>query len=171
MTIRIPLTKRTFLLSLFAVSLLPIFSQNIPDGYYDGTETLTGDDLKITLHKIIRNHKKFDYSDFRDVILPTLDEDPNNSDNIIVFYKNSSVPKEDFASGNDGWNREHTWPSSHGFPSQSDTTYTDAHNLRPSDATVNSSKSNKDFDDLENTVENEQGRGSRHLHQLRFLGT
>lgn len=129
----------------------------IPANYYDGTDGLEGQELKLRLHNIIKNHTVRSYSEFRDTILPDLDEDPNNSDNIIAFYKNSSIPKSDFANGNDGWNREHTWPSSHGFPDTSDTTYTDAHNLRPSDASVNTSKSNKDFDDLPNTAENEQG--------------
>ncbi|MFK7951574.1 MAG: endonuclease [Ekhidna sp.] len=141
------------------VFLLILFSSKaqIPDGYYDGTADLKGQELKIRLHRIIRGHTVRSYSEFRDTILPDLDEDPNNSDNIILFYKNNSIPKSDFAVNGDSWNREHTWPSSHGFPNTSDTTYTDAHNLRPSDASVNSSKSNKDFGDLENTSENIQG--------------
>lgn len=129
----------------------------IPNGYYDGTDGLAGQDLKTKLHQIIRNHKVRSYSEFRDVILPTLDEDPDNPDNIILFYKNNSIPKSDFAVDGDSWNREHTWPKSHGFAPTSDTAYTDAHNLRPSDASVNSSKSNKDFNDVPNTVENEEG--------------
>lgn len=149
--------KKNIFISVWVMIMCFDLYAQIPDGYYDGTENLTKEGLKIKLHQIIRNHKKFKYEDFRDVILPVLDEDPNNSDNIILFYKNNSIPKSNFASGNDGWNREHTWPKSHGFPQESDTTYTDAHNLRPSDATVNSSKSNKDFDDIDNTVENEQG--------------
>lgn len=91
------------------------FSQEIPDGYYEGTED---SDLKLLLHQIIRGHKVLDYNEFRDTVLPDLDEDPNNEDNIILFYKNNSIPKTGFASNNqdDFWNREHTWPSSHGFP-------------------------------------------------------
>ncbi len=125
--------------------------------YYEGTSGLTGNELKLKLHQIINDHTVRSYDEFRDTILPDLDEDPNNSNNVIVFYKNTSVPKADFANGNDGWNREHTWPSSHGFSSSSDTAFTDAHNLRPSDATVNTSKSNKDFNDVEHIAANEQG--------------
>ena len=128
-----------------------------PDNYYDGTDDLTGNELKLKLHQIIRDHTVRGYSEFRDTILPDLDEDPDNSENLIVFYKNASVPKSDFAVDDDSWNREHTWPSSHGFPEISDTTYTDAHNLRPSDASVNTSKSNKDFENVENVEDNAEG--------------
>lgn len=129
----------------------------IPDGYYDGTDGLAGQDLKMQLHKIIRDHKVRSYSEFRDVILRDLDEDPNNPDNIIMFYKNNSIPKSSFNSGGDGWNREHTWPKSHGFPEETDTAYTDCVNLRPSDASVNTNKSNKDFNDVAHIAANEEG--------------
>ena len=146
----------TFLFVLLSGSLI---GQSIPEGYYEGTSGLTGESLKTVLHQISRGHTVRSYSEFRDVILPDLDEDPENEDNIILFYKNNSIPKQSFASNNepDFWNREHTWPSSHGFSNNSDTAYTDVHNLRPSDATVNSSKSNKDFEDIENSAENEEG--------------
>lgn len=147
------------ILYLLTLSVTSLFAQSIPDGYYNGTAGLEGDQLKLKLHLITRDHKVFDYGDFRDFILPTLDEDPNNPDNILLFYKNNSIPKENFASNNqqDFWNREHTWPKSHGFSSETDTAYTDIHHLRPSDASVNTSKSNKDFDNVAHTTENEEG--------------
>lgn len=145
----------TISLTLITIAL----SAQAPEGYYNGTENLTGQELKKRLHQITRGHKVRMYSEFRDVILPDLDEDPGNSNNIILFYKNASIPKSDFASNNqpDFWNREHTWPKSHGFPNEGDTAYTDVHHLRPSDATVNSSKSNKDFNNVPHTEEYEEG--------------
>lgn len=147
----------TFLLILF-LSVVSAPSQ-VPADYYDGTENLTGEELKGQLHRILRGHEVRYYAEFRDVILPDLFEDPANEDNIILFYKNASIPKTDFASNNepDFWNREHTWPKSHGFPNDADTAFTDVHNLTPSDATVNSSKSNKDFNEVAHTTENEEG--------------
>ncbi|WP_375579263.1 endonuclease [Marivirga tractuosa] len=146
------------ILLLLSLSILTFQAIGQPDGYYDGTTGLTGETLKVKLHKIINDHEVRSYSEFRDVILPDLDQDPNNPENIILFYKNASIPIENFASNNepDFWNREHTWPSSHGFNDE-DTAYTDVHNLRPSDATVNSSKSNKDFNDVENIEDNAEG--------------
>ena len=152
----IPYMKNIILLIYLAILSTNVLGQ--PDGYYEGTAGLNGQALKLKLHQIINNHEVRSYSEFRDVILPDLDQDPNNAENIILFYKNSSIPIANFASNNepDFWNREHTWPSSHGFNDE-DTAYTDVHNLRPSDATVNSSKSNKDFNDVENTEENAEG--------------
>ncbi len=143
---------------LLSLAILSTNALGQPDGYYDGTTGLNGQALKVKLHQIINNHEVRSYSEFRDVILPDLDQDPNNAENIILFYKNSSIPIANFASNNepDFWNREHTWPSSHGFNNE-DTAYTDVHNLRPSDATVNSSKSNKDFNNVENIEENAEG--------------
>jgi endonuclease I len=143
---------------LISLSIISIKAIGQPDGYYNGTDGLTGETLKVKLHQIINDHEVRSYGEFRDVILPDLDQDPNNAENIILFYKNNSIPIQDFASNNepDFWNREHTWPSSHGFNDE-DTAYTDVHNLRPSDASVNSSKSNKDFNDVENIQENAEG--------------
>lgn len=145
---------------ILLISLAIISTKAIgqPDGYYDGTNGLTGETLKVKLHQIINDHEVRSYGEFRDMILPDLDQDPNNAENIMLFYKNASIPIENFASNNesDFWNREHTWPSSHGFNNE-DTAYTDVHNLRPSDASVNSSKSNKDFNDVENIEENAEG--------------
>lgn len=134
-------------------------AQEIPDGYYDGTDGLTGEALKKKLHQIIRGHKVRTYSEFRYTIIPDLDEDPENSDNIILFYKGTSIPKDNFATSSqaDYWNREHTWPKSHGFADESDTAYTDVYNLRPADYTVNISKSNKDFNAVAHTTANEEG--------------
>ncbi|MCF6352716.1 MAG: endonuclease, partial [Cyclobacteriaceae bacterium] len=147
---------------LFFTTLITneVYAQ-IPAGYYDGTSGLTGEQLKSKLHTIIRNHTVKTYSEVKDV-LRDVDEDPNNSSNVILIYTRRSISKSDFASNNepDFWNREHTWPKSHGFPSEQDTAYTDTHALRPCDATVNSSRSNKDFNNVDNITSNEQGEAA-----------
>ena len=141
-------------LSLF-IFLLPIliFSQ-IPTGYYDPAQDLSGSELKSALHDIISDHVKFPYtSTSTDVwdILKETDEDPNNSDNVILIYTGRSQAKtensgESSTTGSNRWNREHVWSKSHGFPAEIDTAYTDIHHLRPADESVNSSRSNLDFD-------------------------
>ena len=71
-------------------------------------------------------------------------EDPNNSNNIILFYSQASVSKSTQAgsggSGATAFNREHLWPNSRGIGSSA---YTDLHHLVPTYAGVNSSRSNK----------------------------
>ncbi len=117
----------------------------IPDGYYDKAEGKSGENLKSALHDIVNQHKVFSYSSLWNVLRYT-DEDTANTDNVILLYTGRSQSK--FFSGGDPdeWNREHVWAKSHGFPDESDTAYTDAHHIRPTDVSVNGSRGNLDFD-------------------------
>lgn len=129
----------------------------VPEGYYSGTEGKTGEELKHTLHTIIRGHTRISYTAVYTALQNT-DEDPLNPQNVILLYTGrsqhedyqdhgSSYDYEQFGGTfNDSWNREHVWPKSHGFPNDTDTAYTDIHHLRPADRTVNSSRGTKDFD-------------------------
>ncbi len=139
-TLNVSLFKVVFILLLFSLNL---FGQ----GYYDGTEGLSGEALKHKLHTIIRGHTRLSYSGVWNA-LETTDEDPNNSNNVILIYTGRSQDKDlkDQGSGDDTWNREHVWPNSHGFPDQGDTAYTDIHHLRPCDRSVNADRGNLDFD-------------------------
>lgn len=117
--------------------------------YYANAIGLSGTSLKNSLATIAaRNHTRMSYAQVWDALKFT-DEDPNNTNNVILIYTGRSQAKTFNASGNsdpDAWNREHTWPKSHGFPEESDWAYTDIHHLRPEDASVNSTRGNKDFD-------------------------
>ena len=147
-------------LLLLLAWIIPAFG-SIPSGYYDSASGKTGTELKSALHMIISDHTKKTYDQAWDIIKES-DEDPNNSNNVILLYTGRSQEKEyrdhgslwdytvyDGGDGeyNESWNREHVWAKSHGFPSESDTAYTDCHHLRPVDRSVNSSRNNKDFDD------------------------
>ena len=76
--------KNIFLGIIFFTSAF-VFGQ-IPDGYYDDAEGLTGEELKAALHDIIDNDIEYSYNDLRDFILKNTDEDPENSDNVILLY-------------------------------------------------------------------------------------
>lgn len=105
--------------------------------------------IKMALNNVISaNHTVLSYNEVWTALTET-DEDPANPDNVILFYSGISLPKTSNQSGvnnNDFWNREHVWPNSHGFSSDSYEGYTDIHHLRPEDVTVNSSRGNLDFD-------------------------
>ena len=99
---------------------------------------------------ISAEHKQLTYSEVWTALTYT-DEDPANSDNIILLYSGRSIAKKDNGSGaassnQNFWNREHTWPKSHGFPETSQYGYTDIHHLRPTDISINSDRGNRDFD-------------------------
>jgi len=133
---------RYILVLLFLCSLL---SAQIPEGYYDGTEGLTGEELKEALHNIIKDHVCFSYASLWDILKDT-DRDPDNPDNVILIYTGWSVDAaQEYNEGN-GWNREHVWAVSHGNLGTGMGAGTDVHHIRPCDISVNSARGNKDFD-------------------------
>ncbi|MBT3169674.1 MAG: PKD domain-containing protein [Candidatus Cloacimonetes bacterium] len=137
---------------LLILALFSALFADIPTGYYDGTEGLSGESLKFVLNNIIDNHDELSYDDLRDFVLENTDEDPNNSNNLILFYTGRSQNKSTFGGGADQWNREHVWAKSHGDFGNNPPCGTDAHHIRPTDASVNSTRGNKDFDDGGNAI-------------------
>jgi len=139
-----------------------IVQSNIPQEYYQEANGKSSEQLKEALYQIISNHVVFPYtSSSTDTwdILQLSDQDPQNHDNMILIYTGRSQDKgyrdgtgnySQYENGNgtqnNSWNREHVWPKSHGFPDENDNAYTDVHNLKPSDRSVNSSRGTKDYD-------------------------
>ena len=113
--------------------------------------------IKSALTTIIsQDHKNLTYSEVWTALTES-DEDPANSDNVILMYSGLSLPKLSNGSGSqssdpDNWNREHTWPNSHGFNSDAFEAYVDIHHLRPTDISVNGSRGNLDFDNSDNEL-------------------
>jgi len=119
--------------------------------YYANAIGKSGSALLSALNEAAsRNQVRMSYSAVWEALKYT-DEDPNNSNNVILLYTGRSQAKSynsgSYSSDPDAWNREHSWPKSHGFPDSGDWAYTDIHHLRPADASVNSSRGNKDFDE------------------------
>jgi endonuclease I len=120
---------------------------SILTGYYEGI-TGTGATLKTNLHNLLRTTHTMSYSyDALWTQIPYTDEDSTNTNNIIQIYTGWSIPKSYSGGGTSQWNREHTWSKSHGDFGETAPAGTDLHHLRPCDATVNSAKGNKDFDE------------------------
>ncbi len=119
-----------------------------PLGYYNGTESKSGNELKKALNEIISHHVDFSYSFSRNIINYS-DADPSNPNNVILFYSQVSRDASQYGTGGDYINREHVWAKSHGGFTDIRPMYTDVHNLRPADASVNEDRSNKDFDNVQ----------------------
>lgn len=117
------------------------YSNNIPTGYYDDVDlTKSSSNIKLDLYDIISaNYNKHSYS-ANNTVLKYTDPDPSGNGNIICLYTGQSL------SG--GWNKEHVWAKSHGFPGSSTEPYSDAHHLRPTLTTINSSRGNLDFGEV-----------------------
>ncbi|MCB1184589.1 endonuclease [bacterium] len=130
-------------------AIFPYYGGNIPAGYYDTAEGLTGETLRGALHDIIDGHTTISYDGLYGAYYTT-DVKPNGK----VWDMYSDVPggtppyEYDFGvdEGGDpgaegtGYNREHTWPSS--WYGGSGTPYTDVFIVLPTDNRVNNFRSN-----------------------------
>ncbi|NOY51149.1 MAG: T9SS type A sorting domain-containing protein [Chlorobi bacterium] len=131
----------TILVVLFSTTVL--FSQQT--GYYNGTSAKNGDELKTALHNIIKGHTPYSYYTSKQ-IFKLSDADPDTPGNVILVYTGRSQDANDFGTGGNYINREHVWAKSHGGFADWMPMYSDVHNLKPADASVNVDRSNKDFD-------------------------
>ncbi|MFE7897536.1 endonuclease I family protein [Streptomyces sp. NPDC057424] len=113
--------------------------------YYENAVGKTGTSLKSSLHTIISDQTKLSYSAVWNALKVT-DQDPRNSNNVILLYSGISRSKSLNGGDTGDWNREHVWAKSHGGFGTSTGPGTDIHHLRPSDVRVNSIRGNKDFD-------------------------
>ncbi|MFH1320278.1 MAG: endonuclease [Bacteroidota bacterium] len=114
-------------------------------GLYNGTENLQEDALKDVLHNLIKNHIPHSY-DMAKEILKESDADPTTPGNVILIYTGRSQDGDSYGTSGNDLQREHVWAKSHGDFGTDPPTGSDAHNLKPADASVNASKSNLDFD-------------------------
>lgn len=108
--------------------------------YYNSvTSDMSGTALLNQLHTIVNSGNisvSYDWSRYEDA-----DEDPNNSNNVILIYARNSVAKSAHVSGSTGWNREHTFPQSK--MDGGDGSKSDNHIIFASDNKVNGNRSNK----------------------------
>lgn len=136
------------------VPLVKLRTDFLDDIYYGNAYAALESDttaFRSALHTDIKaGHTQLTYNQVWTALITT-DEDPIDSDNVILLYTGKSIPKTQNASVSnnapDSWNREHVWSKSHGFPDRAQLGYTDIHHLRPADASINSLRSNYDFND------------------------
>lgn len=130
----------------------PVADQYSPPVDYYATATGTGATLKSQLHNIISKdywngflssptHRVRSY-DAAKLGLQITDNDPSNSNNIILIYTGASVPKGWDAGAT--WNREHSWPDSRGINGTTPA-YSDMHHLRPCEPSINGSRGVKPY--------------------------
>lgn len=124
-------------------------------GYYESinssmTKGMNGT-LRTTLTDLIHPKKYYTYSGSSEgclgSILQEIDEDPKNSNNMIMFYTQKSIKKQ--ASGT--WNREHTWPQSLSGGLYGKTGGgCDVLHIRPTYVSTNSARGNLKYGDCPN---------------------
>jgi hypothetical protein len=88
--------------------------------YYSFVDDSSGTTARESLHDLIDDHHRIPYSSPTSwLILELAGEDPADPTRILDFYKNASYPKGT-GQGVD-FQREHAWPQSYGFPTDSGT--------------------------------------------------
>ena len=139
------------------MKLLPILfiitcsfcSAQIPPGYYNSAQGLTGNNLKIALHNIIDNHTVISYNSLWNAYNKT-DKKPNGK----VWDMYSDVPLGtppyeftfgtdqcgSYSSEGDCYNREHSWPQS--WFNSVNGPVSDLFQVYPTDGKVNGQRSN-----------------------------
>lgn len=144
---------KKFFFILFSLPFF-VFGQ-VPQNYYQGTEGLTGAQLKTALHNIIKNHTVLSYNSlysyFQKVdvdryyendmtVLDIYSENPNGLD---PYNFNYSQTCGSYNSEGDCFNREHSFPAS--WFNDASPMYSDMHHLFPTDGYVNNRRSNWPF--------------------------
>lgn len=117
--------------------------------YYEDAEGLTGVELAEFLRELVtKDFQGVDYADAK-VALAEADVDPNDDTKVLTIYSRDSVNREWDSTS---WHREHVWPNSRlGVErvKENDTNIaSDLHNLRAIVPRVNSSRSNKFYDNV-----------------------
>ena len=130
------------------------------ENYYANLDdNCDGKEFRANLAALITNtHTTYtSYSGLASVYTKS-DADPDKPGNIILFYTGKSVPFSGSSFSN-SINREHVWPKNAGnaFP-ESSGPGSDAHHLRPCDASLNSSRSNNSFGEVPQTTANIVGK-------------
>lgn len=117
------------------------------DNYYRNALGKSGAELKQTLHEIISKQTVLNYrgTEMWNAISDT-DQDPNNSNNVMLFYAGRSDPKSNHGGNQGQWNKEHVWAQNHGKFGRDRGIGSDLHNLKPEDVRVNGDRGNLNFD-------------------------
>jgi len=142
------LVHTTLTVGMFLLALTGSALADPPAGYYDTVDTTNAANLRQSVHEIIDDHNRIPYTDSSTDtwnVLELADEDPNDSSRILDVYLNASYQK--WGAGNNDYNREHTWPSSYGFPDEGSDNYpySDCHQLFLCNDSRNTSRSNKPY--------------------------
>ena len=109
-----------------------------------------GDGMNGALRTKLRTELKpkgfVDYSSGLSDELQEADEDPNDTDNMVMFYTRNSITKTPASNGGMVWNREHVWPKNKSNGNWGTTQGgTDILHLRPTYETPNSTRSNHPY--------------------------
>jgi len=133
----------------------------VPPGYYDQANGLTGQELQMALHNIIKEHNAVTYSS----LWTHFETTDKKSDGTVwdmysdipggtppyVYHYGTGDQCGNYSGEGDCFNREHSWPNSW-FGGEVMPMYTDMFHLYPTDGYVNNKRSNYPYGEVGNAV-------------------
>ncbi|MDP4281252.1 MAG: endonuclease [Bacteroidota bacterium] len=148
--------KFLHLFLLFSFCIYNAIGQ-IPPGYYDSADGLTGTALQSALHNIIKGHTVVAYGSLYtyfattdakpgDVVWDMYSDIPNGTPPYLYHY-NSGEECGNYNSEGDCYNREHSWPNSW-FGGEVYPMYSDLFHLYPTDGYVNNRRANYPYGEV-----------------------
>lgn len=143
------------LLALIIGLSLSVLVSAQPANYYNSANGLTGNQLKVALHNIIKGHSSISYSQLWNAFWST-----DNKGNGVVWDMYSDRPNGNppytyylgqdqcgnYNSEGDCYNREHSWPQS--WFNEQTTPRSDLHHIFPTDGFVNGKRANYPFGEV-----------------------
>ena len=146
--------KKTIIVFLTLFLAVSAFAQP-PANYYNAANGLSGNELKVALHNIIKGHTSISYSNIWNAFWST-----DNKGNGIVWDMYSDRPGGtppytfqlgmdqcgSYSGEGDCYNREHSWPQS--WFNEQATPRTDMHHIFATDGYVNGRRSNYPFGEV-----------------------
>ncbi len=147
-------TKSQLLIVAFSLLLVNLFAQ-IPTGYYNSAQGLTGAQLKTALHNIIKNHTSVSYASLWTHYQTTDKKSNGKVWDIYSDVPNGTPPYEftfgtnqcgSYAAEGDCYNREHSWPQS--WFNSATIPSSDMFHIYPTDGKVNGLRSNYSYGDV-----------------------
>ena len=148
--------KKIFLVAFTVLLAFAALAQ--PANYYNTTNGLTGEPLKMALHDIIKGHTSITYAQLWDAFWST-----DNKGDGIVWDMYSDIPGGtpayqfqmvvdqcgNYSGEGDCYNREHSWPQS--WFNNDAIARTDLHHIFPVDGYVNNKRSNYPYGEVKST--------------------
>ena len=146
-------------LALFIGLSLSVLVGAQPTNYYNSANGLTGNQLKVALHNIIKGHTSISYSQLWNAFWST-----DNKGNGVVWDMYSDRPNGNppytyylgqdqcgnYNSEGDCYNREHSWPQS--WFNEQTTPRSDLHHIFPTDGFVNGKRANYPFGEVRSAI-------------------
>ncbi len=147
-----------YILSTLSITLSLSFFGQIPAGYYDAAYGLNGDDLRLALYNIIKNHNSQSYSSLwthfnstdklsgSNYIWDMYSDNPDGANPYNHTYNTDKCGN--YSGEGDCYNREHSMPKS--WFNDAAPLYTDLFHIYPTDGYVNNKRGNYSFGEVGN---------------------